>query len=210
VVFIGGLVRPALRQLHFDLGTLRILPRLLAAYRGGDDHLLTSLARIVESEGFRVVASHEIAPEILMPEGALGSRAPTADEQADISLGLAVLRAMSPFDVGQAAIVAGSHVLALEAAEGTDLMLQRVADLRGSGRIRLTGKAGVLVKAPKSGQDWRFDLPSIGPQTVEGVARAGLAGLAVVAGQTVIADADAVRRAADREGIFAIGTRENQ
>jgi DUF1009 family protein len=101
--------------------------------------------------------------------------------------------------------VAGKRILAVEAAEGTDQMLARVAELRANGRIGVPAGVGVLVKAPKPGQDQRFDLPSIGPRTVNGVARAGLAGIAVVSGETVIADAESVVRDADRAGIFVVG-----
>jgi hypothetical protein len=101
--------------------------------------------------------------------------------------------------------VAGGHVLAVEAAEGTDEMLAQVAELRRKGRIRSSG--GVLVKAPKPGQDRRIDLPTIGPQTVAGAARAGLAGIAVVAGEAIMAEPAQVTQAADRERIFIVGMR---
>ena len=96
-------------------------------------------------------------------------------------------------------------MLAIEAAEGTDGLLDRVAQMRASGLIRGPRHRGVLVKAPKSVQDRRFDLPTIGPKTVEGVARAGLAGIAVVAGETIIAEPDRVARLADELGVFVIG-----
>ena len=140
----------------------------------------------------------------------MGKRAPSERDQADIATGLAVLAAMGAFDIGQAAVVAAGHVLAVEAAEGTDAMLSRVADLRRLGRIRYPVGVGVLVKAPKVGQDRRFDLPSIGPQTVAGVIRAGLAGLAVVAGGTIMAEPEVVANAADRGKIFVVGVPDPQ
>ncbi|MEJ2433869.1 MAG: LpxI family protein, partial [Pseudolabrys sp.] len=109
------------------------------------------------------------------------------------------------FDVGQAVVVADRHVLAVEAAEGTDQMVARIAKLREAGRIGTPKGVGVLVKAPKAGQDHRFDLPSIGPRTVEGVVRAGLAGIAVAAHETVIAEPEALLAAADRAGVFVVG-----
>ncbi|HEY5167033.1 MAG TPA: UDP-2,3-diacylglucosamine diphosphatase LpxI [Pseudolabrys sp.] len=206
MVFIGSLVRPSLWQIRFDFKTLILLPRIAAAYRGGDDHLLSRVGRFFEQNGFHVLGAHEVAPQILVPEGTLG-RAQAADrDRADIALGFDYLRATGPFDVGQAVVVAGKHVLAVEAAEGTDQMLSRVAELRASGRVFAPAGSGVLVKAPKPGQDRRFDLPSIGPLTVEGVARAGLAGIAVVAGGTVVAEPERLVAAADRANIFVIGT----
>jgi DUF1009 family protein len=89
-------------------------------------------------------------------------------------------------------------------------MLERVAALRAAGRIRAPAGQGVLVKAPKPNQDRRFDLPSIGPKTIEGVRRAGLAGLAVAAGETIVAEPQAIVEAADRAGLFVVGVRNSQ
>jgi DUF1009 family protein len=205
VVFIGSLVRPTLWKLRPDLKALLLLPRIMTAYRGGDNHLLSGVSDIVEREGFRLLGAHEVAPEILVPEGTLGNVQASDRHRSEIAVGFDYLRASGPFDVGQAVVVAGTHVLAVEAAEGTDQMLTRVAELRASGRIGAAAGGGVLVKAPKAGQDRRFDLPSIGPHTVAGTARAGLAGIAVVAGSTVIAEPERVVSEADRAGIFVIG-----
>ena len=116
-----------------------------------------------------------------------------------------MLEATGPFDMGQAAIVADNHVLAVEATEGTDAMVRRIAELRAQGRIAAPAGRGVLVKAPKPQQDRRFDLPAIGPRTVEEVARAGLAGIAVVAGGAVVAEPAAVATAADKAKVFVAG-----
>jgi len=204
-VMIGKVLRPALRQIRFDWPTIRHLPGILAMFRGGDGHLLSTLGRMFEAEGFRLLGAHEVAPEILMPQGALGRRMPSDRDRADIARGIALLAATGPFDIGQAVVVAQNHVLAVEAAEGTDQLLERIAQLRSEGRIRAPLGTGVLVKAPKSGQDRRLDLPSIGPPTVAGAARAGLAGIAVMAGAAVIAEADRVAAAADEAGLFVIG-----
>jgi DUF1009 family protein len=205
VVFIGSVVRPSLWQVHPDLKGLKVLPRVLAAYRGGDDHLLSSMGKVLEDEGFRLLGAHEVAPDILMPEGTLGHARASARDHADIAFGLDYLRTAGKFDIGQAVVVAGRHVLAVEAAEGTDAMLARVADMRANGRVQTACGTGTLVKAPKPAQDLRFDLPSIGPMTAEGAACAGLAGIAVVAGRTIVAEAEQLVQAADRAGIFVIG-----
>jgi len=204
-VMIGKVLRPALKQIRLDWPTIWRLPRILSMFRGGDDHLLSTFGRMLEAEGFRLVGAHEVAPEILMPEGALGERVPGERDRADIAHGLALIAAMGPFDVGQAVVVADNHVLGVEAAEGTDHLLERIAALRAEGRIRTPAGTGVLIKAPKPAQDRRFDLPSIGPQTVTGVARAGLAGIAVAAGSAVIAQVDEVAAAADKAELFVMG-----
>lgn len=205
LVLIGSLVRPSLWQIRPDWQALRLLPAIARAFRGGDDYLLSSIGRLVEQRGFRLLGAHEVAPDILVPEGTLGRVRPSDRDQADMSFGLDYLRAAGPFDIGQAVVVAGRHVLAVEAAEGTDQMLARVAELRRNGRLRGGSGTGVLVKAPKAGQDLRFDLPSVGPQTVAGAAAAGLAGVAVTAGSTVIAEPARLIEAADRANLFVLG-----
>jgi UDP-2,3-diacylglucosamine hydrolase len=205
VVFIGSLVRPVLWNLRPDFKALMLLPRIMAAYRGGDNHLLSGVSRIIEDQGFRLLGAHEVAPEILVPEGALGRVEVSEQHRQDIAIGFDYLHASGAFDVGQAVVVAGKRVLAVEAAEGTDQMLTRVAELRATGRVGAPAGIGVLVKAPKPRQDRRFDLPSIGPNTVAGVARAKLAGIAVVGGATVIAEPERLVSEADRAGIFVVG-----
>ncbi len=207
VVFIGSLVRPTLWNLRPDFKALMLLPRIMAAYRGGDNHLLSGVSRIVEDHSFHLLGAHEVAPEILVPEGVFGRIVAAEQHQQDIAFGFDYLHASGAFDIGQAVVVAGKRVLAVEAAEGTDQMLARVAELRIAGRIGGPPGIGVLVKAPKPEQDRRFDLPSIGPNTVAGVARAQLAGIAVVGGATVVAEPERVVVEADRAGIFVLGVR---
>jgi DUF1009 family protein len=208
LVMIGSLVRPALSQIRFDWQAIKLLPRILAAYRGGDDHLLRSVAKMIEQHGATLRGAHEVAPEIIVPEGALGRMQPSPADQEDIALGLDYLKSAGRFDIGQAVVVSNRHVLAVEAAEGTDGMLARVAELRSNGLVRSRG--GVLVKAPKPQQDRRFDLPSIGPRTVEGAARGGLGGIAVAAGETIMAEPAALAAVADRAGLFVTGVKSGE
>jgi len=207
VVIIGSLLRPPMMQVRLDWHTIRLMPRIARAFRGGDDRLLSAVAAMIEEGGLRVIGVDEVAPDIIVPEGALGVCRPTARDEADIAQALKVISALGRFDIGQAAVVANHHVLAVEAAEGTDNIISRIVDLRRQGRVATSPGVGVLVKAPKPGQDRRFDLPAIGVHTVENVARAGLAGLAVAAGSTIIADAAEVVTAADRSNIFLVGVR---
>jgi UDP-2,3-diacylglucosamine hydrolase len=205
LVFIGTLVRPALSELRLDWGTLRVLRPIWAAFRGGDDHLLSGIGRIFEQDGFRMVGIKDVAPDLLMPEGCVTRAAPDQAAIADMARGRDVLAALGPFDIGQAVVVIDGHVVGVEDIEGTDGLLARVARLRDEGRIRAKAGRGVLVKAPKSTQDLRFDLPTIGPRTIEGVVKAGLAGLAVVAGNTIVVEPQTMIDAADAAGVFMTG-----
>ena len=205
VVLIGAMIRPSIWQIRPDFKALTLFPRVMAAFRGGDNHLLSGMGRLLEQDGFRLLGAHEVSPEILAPENAIGRVQPSEQDRADIALGLDYLKAAGPFDIGQAVVVAGRHIVAVEAIEGTDEMLARIADMRASGRMRARSGTGVLVKAPKPNQDRRFDLPSIGPVTAERAASAGLAGIAVIAGATIIAEPERLIEIANRAGIFVVG-----
>jgi UDP-2,3-diacylglucosamine hydrolase len=205
LIFIGTLLRPALSEIRLDWGTVRVIGKVMRSFRGGDDHLLSGIGRILEQDGFRMVGIRDVAPDILMPEGCITRAAPDSAAAADIARGQEVLRALGPFDIGQAVVVIDGHVVAVEDIEGTDGLLVRVARLRADGRIRAKAARGVLVKAPKSGQDLRFDLPTVGPRTIEGVAKAGLAGLAIIAGYTIAAESQTMIELSDRSGLFIQG-----
>lgn len=209
VLFIGTVLRPPLTQLRLDWQTIRAMPRIIGFFRGGDDKLLSGVAALMASHGLRVVGIRDVAPEVFVADGLMSQKAPSPRDHADIARALKLIAALGPHDVGQAAIVAENHVLAVEAAEGTDNMLIRIAELRKEGRVTAPRGTGVLVKAPKPGQDRRFDLPSIGPRTIENAARAGLAGIAVTAGSTMIAEPAEVSAALGREKLFLIGVSED-
>lgn len=205
VLMIGTLLRPPLWQIRLDWQTVRLMPRIVRAFRGGDDWLLSSIGKMMEEAGLRLVGLHDVAPDIIVTEGVLGRHQPSARDRSDIARALGLIAAMGPFDVGQAVVIADNHVLAVEAAEGTDNLLLRLADLRREGRVTKPEGVGVLVKAAKPRQDRRLDLPAIGPATIRNAARAGLAGVAVAAGNTIIAEAAESVAAADNAGIFLVG-----
>jgi DUF1009 family protein len=205
LVIIGAVTRPDLANVKLDFGAIRNLPFLLSLGVGGDDHVLSSVVRFLEAKGYRVGGAGEVAPELLAGEGTLGAKAPSLDDRADIDFGFRVVAALGRLDIGQAAVVNKGRVLAVEAAEGTDAMLARCTELRQASASRRRGLSGVLVKAPKPGQEERVDMPTIGPGTVEKAAHAGLAGIAVAAGKLLIADQEATVAAADAKGLFLFG-----
>jgi DUF1009 family protein len=206
VVPAGGVSRPSPAAILNAGAALRNREALRAIAGGGDDRLLRAALALVEEEGHRVLGVHEAAPDLLCPEGAIGRRVPDAEASVSIRTGRAVLSALSPYDLGQATVVAGDRVLAVEGPEGTDRMLARA---RALGRRPLGfGRplpATVLVKAPKAGQDLRVDLPAVGPRTIRNAARAGCVGLALEAGGTLVIDREATAAEADRLGLFVIG-----
>jgi DUF1009 family protein len=159
--------------------------------------------RFFEEKGYRVHGAGEVAPELLAGEGVLGEQRPSAEDEADMRIAFRVVEALGRLDVGQSAVVAKVHVLAVEAAEGTDAMLARCAEL--DARSSRRGRAGVMVKAPKPGQEQRVDMPTIGPETVNKAAAAGLAGIAVAAGGVLLAERGATIAAANEHGLFLVG-----
>ena len=202
VVLVGSLRRPNLFRLKLDTGFFRHLPQLLRLFKGGDDAVLRRVARFFEGQGFEVAGVHEVAPRLLAPPGVFSAVSPDAATLEDIRLGFRVARALGSFDIGQGAVVARQYVLAVEAAEGTDAMLRRCRDLNNWG---FKSRKGVLVKAPKPGQDLRLDMPVIGPRTIELASEAGLAGIAVAAGAVLLADQQELVEKADRFGLFLYG-----
>lgn len=194
VVLAGIVKRPDFASLRVDWRGAVLVPKLVAAGRKGDGALLTVLVDNFESEGFTVVGADEVSGDLVASAGALGDIAPDEKQRRDIEKAEAIVRAIGPFDVGQGAVVAEGVVIAIEAAEGTDRMLERCVALGAAG--------GVLVKRPKPGQERRVDLPTIGTQTVQRAHAAGLSGVAVEAGGALIIDADETRAEANRLGLF--------
>ncbi|MGA7199936.1 LpxI family protein [Roseiarcus sp.] len=205
MVIVGAMSRPDFADLRLDWGAVKRAAELAQLFRRGDNGLLIGLAAIIERQGVRIVGAHEIAPRLVASVGPFGARDVSRDDEADIVFGRDLLEALSPFDSGQAVVVGAGRAFAIEAAEGTDAMVARVADLRASGRLRRKGPAGVLVKAPKRGQDLRFDMPAIGAETILGAARAQLRGVAIAAGRVLVVERERCAREADAAGLFVYG-----
>jgi DUF1009 family protein len=202
VTFAGRVRRPNFSALKLDARGAALLPRAIAAAFRGDDALLRVVVGAFESEGFSIAAPETADRDLLATSGALGALEPGAEHAADIEKGFAAARAIGALDIGQGAVVCAGLVLAVEAQEGTDLMLERVASLAPELRGEPGRRRGVLVKTAKPGQDRRIDLPTVGVETIARADRAGLAGVAVEAGGALIVDRDAVRKAADAAGLF--------
>ncbi len=205
ILFLGAVTRPDLGDLMPDWGAIVRAGEIAKLIRGGDDALLRGVAQLFESEGFRIVGPRDVAPGLFAPKGEIVGPFPDEEARADIAFGARLLEAMSPYDIGQGAVISAERALAVEAAEGTDNMLARVAELRAGGRLRLKGRAGVFVKAAKRGQDVRLDLPAVGPATIAAAKKAQLVGLAIAADEVLIADRPAFLKAAEQAGLFVYG-----
>jgi DUF1009 family protein len=202
ITLVGRVARPRFSDIKVDAKGLMLLPRVIAAARRGDDALLRTLVSSFDAEGFRTVGVEEAAPGLIAQEGVLGRVKPSSDVAEDIALAVKVVRTLGALDIGQAAAVCEGLVLAVEAAEGTDAMIARVAGLPEAIRGTPAKRRGVLVKALKPAQDRKTDLPVIGVATVRNVAATGFAGIAIEAGRSLVINRRGVVEAANETGIF--------
>jgi len=200
IVFAGGIKRPSFKELIPDLKGAMLMAKL-AIKKMSDNNLFCVLIDEVEGLGFKVVGIDEVVPDMLFSEGIYGKVKPSSEDMDDIERGITVAKALGAVDVGQAVVVQEGMVLAVEAVEGTDMMLSRVA------AVKKQGKAPVMVKTVKPGQDKRVDLPAIGLQTIEQLKKNGLKGIAVEAGGILIIERNAVIKMADEAGIFIVGVK---
>ena len=207
IVMVGAIRRrPDFRRIRLDALAIKSLPRILALLIGGDNNVLTGAINFIEGRGYRILGAHEIARDLVAEPGCLTRRRPSERDEEDIRRSEQAARAIGELDVGQAAISIGAHVVALEGAEGTDAMIERVKALRQAGRITARGRIGVLAKYAKPQQDLRVDMPTIGSETVERASAAGLAGIAVEAYRVMLADREATIRLAEERGLFIVAT----
>ena len=179
-----------------DARALGLLARLGAGGKLGDDALLRARASELEADGLHVVDSTLYLADRLTRPGPIAGPAPAREVEADARLGMQVIAALGPHDVGQAVLVKDGTVLAVEAVEGTDAMLRRGSEF---------GARAVLVKGAKPGQDMRFDVPVIGPGTLELAAECRLAAIALEAGRTLILERARALAAAERTGVTLFG-----
>jgi DUF1009 family protein len=205
LVFCGRVQRPNFSAMKVDWTGMKLLPRLALAGARGDDALLAFIVKEMESYGFRVVGPDQVLGALLAREGVWTAQQPSEEHQSDIARGRDVVAALGRLDVGQGAVISRGLVLAVEAAEGTDRMLARVAELPADFLGTAAERRGVFVKMSKPGQERRIDLPTVGVDTVRLAAAAGLAGIAVEAGGALVLDQAAMAATADAAGLFLLG-----
>jgi UDP-2,3-diacylglucosamine hydrolase len=210
LVFAGLVNRPDFSALKPDWRGAMALPGIIAEARKGDDALLRAILAEFEKDGFVVLAPDDVLVDLLAEEGLIAGPEPRDTDRADIDKALEISLETGRLDIGQGAIVCDGLVLAVEAQEGTDRMLARVAELSTDIRGTKDARRGVLCKRAKPQQERRIDLPTIGLRTIEGAARAGLAGIVVEAGGALIIDRPAVQAAASEAGLFVLGVRTDQ
>lgn len=205
LVIVGSVRgRPQWTDFRPDWTTLRLISRIAMGLRSGDNKLLSSVVDAIEEEGIDVVGVHQILPHLLAGEGVIAGSKPSKSLMDSISVGSQAAIRLGALDAGQGVVVLGSRIVALEGAEGTDEMLERVADLRARGKLPQKA-GGVLIKICKPQQDKRVDMPTIGAKTVQNVANAKLTGIALQAEATLISDIEDAVACANENAIFIYG-----
>lgn len=192
VCFAGYIQRPDIKTLKLDARGMIMVPKALAAGRKGDDALLRVVVGEFESQGFTVVGANEVLESLTPTASSAIDTASALDHRDDIVKACEIAREIGRLDIGQGAVVSDGLVLAVEAQEGTNEMLGRVAGLREEVRGTPQARRGVLAKMPKPIQERRIDLPTVGVETIERASAAGLAGLALQEGAALIVNRDAV------------------
>ena len=196
LTFGGKVERPSLSSLKLDFAGMKLMGRIATLKNHGDDALLTTLMGFMEEQGFAIVSPDSLITHLTIPESHLTTARPNASADEDIQFAIRLLHKLSEFDVGQAVIVQQKKIIAIEASEGTDKMLERSAPLL------LKGEKATLIKMKKSKQDARVDLPSIGADTLRHAHAIGLGGVAIEANATLVLDKQATIEIANQHGLF--------
>ncbi len=205
IVMAGHLVRPSLLDMRFDLSTLNLLRKHRNVLIGGDDTVLSRISNYFEEVGFQVLGVTDIDPSLFAQQGLIAGPKPSQQVLEDIECGKNIYHQIASADIGQSFIMHQGSVLAVEAREGTDLMIERIAELKEKGRIRGRGKIGVLMKYQKPNQDMRLDTPVIGLKTVENAVAAGLSTIVISAGNVIVMQYDDIIRYCNAQSITLIG-----
>lgn len=202
VTVVGAIRRPTTNRLLKAYARVPVPQTAREGAGRGDDKLFSGALSVLEDWGHTVVGAHEISPALLADRDLTSGVPVQEDAPGAIALGLGLLTTLSPYDMGQAVVVSGQRVLAVEGPEGTDGMLKRVRRINRVHILKRKRNGGVLIKTAKEGQDLRVDMPTIGPRTVIMAARAGLGGIAVGARSTLVLDRDETLRQARQLGLF--------
>jgi len=199
LTFVGALGHLNLSDIRPDLWSLSVLISVLKHQRGYDS-MAVAFTKALEKRGYEVVAAQDLAPELTFEKPGIQTKTkPTKTDLRDIDRAIQVSHTIGVEDIG-ASVVVDKQVFAVEAAEGTARMLDRVVEMRKNRKK----SSGVFAKMTKPGQDLRIDIPAIGVDTVRAVAAAKLRGIIVNAKTCFVINRDAVIAAANRAKIFIV------
>ncbi len=199
IVFIGGVTKPNFSTIKVDKSGAILLAKILANKILGDDAVLKTVMKFLEKNGVNIVPIDDLLDCIVSKKGVLTKIQPSLENISDINLGVSAIKKFSDFDVGQSLVIAQKQIIAVEALEGTDAMIQRCKKLA----VDYKNKA-ILVKMKKRNQSKKADLPTIGVATVQNCAESGLCGIAIQAGSTLVLEKELLIKTADDLGLFIL------
>ena len=188
LVIIGSIARrPDHKTVKLDWGAVQLLPQLLTTLlAGGDASVLDKLAKLFADLGFDLVGAQDVAPSLLAEEGHLAGPKLTDAGRIDVMKAMRTAWTAGHLDMGQGGISVGGRIVAMEGAEGTDGLLERVGTMRAAKRFSAKMREGALAKCTRPSQDLRLDMPTIGPRTIENAANAGLSAIVLEAGHVLV------------------------
>ena len=197
----GAVARPKFVKSKMDEYTLNLIPKLNAKLRQGDNELLSFIATEFEQKGYKILGASDIIPNVTVAPGFVcGSSYEFFSK--DISKADNVLKILGPEDIGQGIVVENGLVLGIETLQGTNELLRFVA--KTTSHLRINGLGGIFVKRPKADQDLRFDMPVIGPKTVDLACKAGLRGLVISPESVMLLEKERCIKIAEANNFFIL------
>jgi DUF1009 family protein len=201
ICFLGSVRKPTFWGLIPDFTGMFLLFKLLSLKFKGDDAVLKTIIHFVEKRGFKIQGLDKLTPTLIMKKDILTKKTPTEKEVRTAEIAFKILENISEYDIGQSVVMQDGVVLGIEAIEGTDALIKRCAELKYKNSKNLP----ILVKAAKSNQTLKIDMPVIGVETIKNVALAGFSGIFVKAGTSIIVKKDECIELADKENVFIVG-----
>ena len=205
ICMVGYVKRPDFNTMRRDRGGAEHLPSIAQAGMGGDDSLLRQVVNVFESKGLTILGAHELYSDLCLTNGPMVGAALSEADQDDLATAIKVTQTLGALDIGQACVVVRRVVLAVEAQEGTQAMLDRLLSLSPNLLGTESEPSGILVKCAKPIQDLRIDMPTIGESTIDACHKANLKGIVGQTGAVLIADRHATLKRAQELGIFIHG-----
>ena len=196
-IFAGYVERPNLKNLKLDLKAISYIPKLVKVFKKGDGNILNFAKQILKKHNIKVINSHIYCKHLLVNKNITKCK-PSSEDFKDFSKGKKILDTLSKFDIAQGILLDNGYVMAIEAAEGTDEMLKRVAKIK----LKTKGRSGILIKLPKKKQSLSYDLPTIGYKTVQLCIKSKLKGIFLKKNQNIFLDQKKALNLANKHGFF--------
>lgn len=201
IVFAGHVRRPKFWQLKIDKIGCYWLLKCFPAFFNGDDKLLRRISHLLKEEGIETLAGTDFLQDIFLTAGIYSKKNPSEEDLNAIKIGFGAAKNLGAADIGQSIVVCGDKIIGSEDADGTNALIKNCgAKSRGC----------ILVKTSKPQQDFRLDLPTIGPQTIDLLVKYQFKGLAVEAGKCIVLHREEVIKKVDEAGIFFVSLGEKK